>query len=237
MRILKSVFLSALIASCSFANNDIQSNIQSILKDRTNLDFKIISSNSEPLRDAVFVVVESPSGERLSLLASKDGSYIVPIADGISSSTNSNSLKTAIQSVSKYNKDMNDKNVLSIFSKNPDSILKISSSSNTKRVIHMVLDTTCPYCLQEVKHIDDYLKNANVEILIVGILGQRAQERAAGYYAELPNAKSREQKIALLKKVFEADYKPTKSNAKLSNEMTSLVIGAGVNGVPYIIGR
>lgn len=209
--------------------------VQNLLKERTNLDFKVISNKKEPLKDASFVVVESPSKERLALLVSSDGTYIIPLTEGISSNNTNNSLRLALDNINQYNKNMKDSNVLALFQTYSNSVLKIPAAKQTKNTMYMILDTTCPYCLQEVKHIDDYLKEANIEILMVGILGQKAHNRTAGYYQELPNAKTREQKIALVKNVFKADYAPKTGNNELATRISEASLAAGVQGVPYII--
>ncbi len=235
-RFLLSVVCVGGFSSSLFAADSIKE-IQKLLKDRTSLDFKVVSNSKDSLKGASFVVVESPTGERLALLASQDGTYIVPISDGISNNNSNNSLKNAVENVNKYNKDMKDTKVLALFKKHSQSILKIPSSSNTKNTTYMILDTTCPYCLHEVSVIEEYLEKANLEILIVGILGQKAHDRAAGYYNELQGAKTREQKIALLKKVFRSDYAPKSLNNNVAKQMSEASLAAGVQGVPYIINK
>lgn len=99
----------------------------------------------------------------------------------------------------------------------------------------MILDTTCPYCAQEVMQLDKYLQDANIEILMVGILGQKAHARAAGFYQEFPEATTKEKKIALLKKVFDPSYTPKSGNNELATKMSEATLAAGVQGVPYMI--
>lgn len=214
---------------------DSNANIQQLLKERTNMDFKVISNTANPLRGSTFVIVESPSGERLALLANQDGTFVIPLADGIAKDNSSNELKTAINNVNQYNKMTKDKNVLAVFQKYDNLVLKIPANTTSKNTMYMVLDTTCPYCLQEVMHLDEYLKNNNLHIVIVGILGQKAFHRAAGYYKEFSNAKTREQKIALIKEVFNKNYNPNQIDEKAAKEMTEATLSAGVQGVPYII--
>lgn len=209
--------------------------VQKLLKERTNLDFKVVSNTKEQLQGASFVVVESPNKERLALLVSQDGTYIIPLTDGISSNNTNNALKLGLDGINQYNKNMKDFNVLALFQKYNNAVLKIPSAKTTQSTMYMILDTTCPYCLQEVAHLDDYLKEANLEILMVGILGQKAHNRTAGYYQELSNIKTREQKIALIKKVFRADYAPKTGNNELATQISESSLAAGVQGVPYII--
>lgn len=237
-----SHFIALNIIGLSFASysvlaQDSSKAVQKFLKDNTKLDFKVISNTQEPLKDASIIVLESPNKDRMILLVSKDGSYMIPLTDGISTTTSNNktALQTSIEGVNKYNKDMKDSNVLALFKKHSNEVLKIESSKPSKTTIYMILDTTCPYCLREVSHLDDYLKKANLEVLMVGILGQKAHNRTAGYYNELQHVKNREQKIALLKKVFRADYAPKVGNNELATRISEESLAAGVQGVPYII--
>ncbi|RDU64240.1 hypothetical protein CQA53_07770 [Helicobacter didelphidarum] len=208
--------------------------MQKLLKEQTNTDFKVVSNATDSLKDASFVIVESPNGERLALISNKEGTYIVPLNIGVGNATNS-PLKIALDNVNRYNHDMKEKSVLAVFKKYPDSILKIPAMTSTKNTTYMVLDTTCPYCVNEIHQLDTYLKRGNIEILIVGILGEKASKRAAGFYAELPNAKTREQKIALLKKIFTRDYMPQNGNEEKAKLMSDSAFMAGVQGVPYMI--
>ncbi len=218
----------------AFAQNTNKA-VQQLLKERTKLDFKIIANTQEPLKGASFVVVESPTKEHLALLVSQDGTYIIPLVDGIASNNANNALRAGLDGVNQYNKNMKDTKVLALFQKHTDVVLKIPATKPSKNTIYMVLDTTCPYCLQEIMHLDDYLNEANLEILMVGILGQKAHYRAAGYYQEMVGVKTREQKIALLKKVFRSDYAPKIGNNELATQITEASFAAGVEGVPYLI--
>lgn len=228
------------LSATAFAKDSISQDskaVQKLLKERTNLDFKVISNTQETLKGASFVVVESPSKERLALLVSQDGTYIVPLTDGISSGNSNNALRAGIDSINQYNKNMKDSNVLALFKKYDNVVLKIPAQKDSKRTTYMILDTTCPYCLQEVMHLDDYLKEANLEILMIGILGQKAHNRVAGYYQELPSIKTREEKIAFVKRVFRADYAPKTGNNELATQVSEASLAAGVQGVPYIVKR
>lgn len=234
-RFLAASLVGICVCGSSMSAQVVSSAVQKLLKERTSLDFKVITNTNEPLKDASFVVVESPTKERIALLVSGDGSYIIPLADGIGIGLPNGALVANMQAVQKYNQDIKESAVLALFQKHANSVLKIPASKTTKRTTYMILDTTCPYCLQEIVHLDDYLKEANLEILMVGILGQKSQTRAAGYYQEFSSAKSREQKIALLKKVFRADYAPKVGNNALATTISEESVAAGVQGVPYII--
>lgn len=240
MKIPRFIMLNLLglsLTSYSLLAQDSSKVVQKFLKENTKQDFKVISNTQEPLKDVSIMVLESPSKERVTLLVSKDGSYIIPLTDGIAINNGNSALRTSIDGVNKYNKDMKDSSVLTLFKKHSNSVLKIESSKPSKETIYMVLDTTCPYCLQEVMHLDDYLKEANLEVLMVGILGQKAHNRAAGYYQELQGVKNRDQKIALLKKVFRAEYAPKVGNNDLATRISEDMLASGVQGVPYIIRR
>lgn len=212
--------------------NAADSDISKVLKERTGLDFKIISSRDFKSN---IVIAESPTGERFVLLSSSDGSYIVPINDGIALNDSKNELKSTIQSVGVYNKNLKDTRILKVFKQQEKNVLKIPAKNPTSKTIYMVLDTTCPYCLKEIDKLDSYLQEGNLEVLMVAFLGPKAQKRTAGFYEELPKAQSRDDKIKLLKKVFTKDYAPSSGNDNVTKQMTESTIAAGIDGVPYIV--
>lgn len=210
--------------------------IQKRLKELSGgVDFKIMSF--KPASEANLLVVQADSGERLIFLASSDGSFIVPLSlsDAVLLSNAKSALRTSLESVVIYNKDLKDTNALKLFQKYTDYTLKIPAATKTTKTTYMILDTMCPYCLQEVNKLDDYLKDSNVEVLMVAILGEKSQKRTAGYYNELQKVTSRDDKIKLLKKVFTKEYSPTTLNEKIAKEITESTIRADIRGVPYMI--
>ena len=124
------------LTSYSLLAQDSSKVVQKFLKENTKQDFKVISNTQEPLKDVSIMVLESPSKERVTLLVSKDGSYIIPLTDGIAINNGNSALRTSIDGVNKYNKDMKDSNVLTLFKKHSNSVLKIESSKPSKENIH-----------------------------------------------------------------------------------------------------
>lgn len=226
-----------ILACCVPAFSVDTKQVEDLLKSRTNMDFKVISSDSNVTKDSSFVVVEAPSGERLSAIVSNDGKFLVPLSDGVGSGDSKSRLELAISNVQKYNKDKKDEAVLALFKKYDKHVLKIQANANVenKTKTYMIIDSTCPYCLQEIQQLDSYLNKGDLELLVVGILGQRAFNRSAIYYGEFPKAKTREQKISLIKKAFKQDYDGKSKNESIAREIADSTLSAGVHGVPFIM--
>ncbi|RDU69716.1 hypothetical protein CQA66_08895 [Helicobacter aurati] len=230
------IALAALLC-CTPAFSLDKQRIENLLKSRTNMNFKVIASDAHVFKDVSFIVVESPSGERLAAIASNDGKFLIPLNEGIGDEDSKNNLQIALDNVEKYNKTKKDAAVLALFKKYDKHILKIQANKNAKgkTKTYMIIDTTCPYCAQEIHQLDNYLNRGDLEILIVGILGQNAFNRAATYYGELSKAQTREQKITLLKRIFESNYNGKTKNEALARELSDSTLAAGVQGVPFII--
>ncbi|MWV61113.1 hypothetical protein DCO58_11350 [Helicobacter saguini] len=229
------VFFIFVCSFCNFALALDTNALQKRLKELTSVDFKVVSN--KPASDASLLIVQSPSGERLIFLASSDGSYIVPLNGGLPLSEAKSALRASVEGVSVYNKDLKDSNAMKVLQKYTNYTLKIPAATKTTKTTYMVLDTMCPYCLQEVNKLDSYLKDSNVEVLMVAFLGAKSQKRTAGYYEELQKVTSRDDKIKLLKKVFTKEYDPKTGNDKITKEITESTIAAGIEGVPYMIFR
>lgn len=210
--------------------------IQKRLKELTSMDFKVVSN--KPLSDASMIILQSPEGEKLVFLASSDGKFIIPLSNALPLGESKSTLQTTMNEVNEYNRNLKDSKVLKLFQKYSKYTLKIPSASKTNKTTYMVLDTTCPYCLQEINKLDSYLKDSNLEILMVAFLGPKAQKRTAGYYEELQKVTPKNDKnanINLLKKVFTKEYDPKSGDDKITKEITESTIAADVQGVPYIV--
>ena len=89
-----------------------------------------------------------------------------------------------------------------------------------------------------MQNIDKHLANGDLYILIAGALSLESTKKAATFYAHLNEQKSKAEKIAYLKKAFEASYKPESNiNANKAMNISQELGAAGLQGVPYIIKR
>ena len=121
------------LTSHSMMAQDSSKVVQKFLKENTKLDFKVISNTQISLKDASVIILESPNKERMALLVSKDGSYIIPLAEGIATSNSGSALRASIDGVNKYNKDMKDSKILALFKKHSNSVLKIEFYKANKK--------------------------------------------------------------------------------------------------------
>ena len=214
---------------------------ETVLKTITGQDFKVISSKKEPLAATSFAIVEGPGGSRFAALVSDDGELILPL-QGLTplgvKDTNS-ALELALFEVEKHNRNMQETSALALLNKYDKRLLKLPSSNPANKVtkIYMILDTRCPYCAQKVEQLDSYLDKGAVEVLIVGILGEKSSARAAGYYAELAAATTTAKKKDLLKKVFDPKYTPGKKLESIESEISKAALDAGITSVPFIVVR
>ncbi|OBV29643.1 hypothetical protein BKN38_00915 [Helicobacter sp. CLO-3] len=206
---------------------------------KQNYDAKIISTQDSGIKGLSIAIIEQDK-YWIPFLVNEGGDVLIGltpdtiIADNAAFQAN---LAAAISKVQDYNKQQLDEKVIEIFKQNAKIVLEIAGK-NSQKTTYIVLDTNCPYCKQEVDKIDEYLKEANLKVLIVGALSQDSVQKAATFAAHLGEAKTNEQKIAYLKKAFEKTYKSDNGvNIQKTMEISAALGGAGIRGVPYIIKR
>lgn len=206
---------------------------------KQNYDAKIISTQDSGIKGLSIAIIEQDK-YWIPFLVNESGDVLIGltpdtiIADNAAFQAN---LAAAISKVQDYNKQQLDEKVIEIFKQNAKIVLEIAGK-NSQKTTYIVLDTNCPYCKQEVDKIDEYLKEANLKVLIVGALSQDSVQKAATFAAHLGEAKTNDQKIAYLKKAFEKTYKSDNGvNIQKTMEISAALGGAGIRGVPYIIKR
>lgn len=225
-------------------DNALQKNIKATLEkaeiSRISADAKIVDSQPTNIKGIRIISLRQPEGFQLPVLVSDDGKTIIGIPEFLISSDENfkDTLKKVYEDAINYNTVIRETNVLNIFKKYTSEVVKFVGKKSNKTT-YMIVDPNCPYCYAEIQKLKDTLENFNVEILVVGALGQASINKAASFYQDYRNLRdknSQEDVITLLKNIFKKSYK-TKESIDISK--VSIIGGelfqAGVNSVPYII--
>lgn len=211
--------------------------LKKTIENEGGVNVKIIKSDNTNIKDLKIVILEQPNGIWLPVLASSDGKTIMGDPSILISSDDKfkDALQNAGLQAQKHNKDITDKNILAVFKQYPQNVVSLEGGDKT-HTTYMIVDPNCPYCYQEIQKLDDTLKTSNVKMLVVGALGQDSVKKAASFYNELKNQKTQQDKISLIKKVFERNYKAD-PNVDISHMMDigKSLSQAGLQAVPYII--
>lgn len=218
-------------------------NVLDTLKYGEITNAKIISTQDSGIAGFSFIVIQK-DGFQIPFLASSDGKTLMILSSEALITKNTafkNNLESINKKVQEFNEKAREDAVLSVFQKYRDIVLKLEANNAKnpkKHTTYIVLDTNCPYCKQELQNIDKHLANGDLYILIAGALSLESTKKAATFYAHLNEQKSKAEKIAYLKKAFEASYKPESNiNANKAMNISQELGAAGLQGVPYIIKR
>ncbi|PAF49711.1 hypothetical protein BKH43_06375 [Helicobacter sp. 13S00401-1] len=217
---------------------DIKENLTATLKLALHSKFSILKIEDAKAKGLKIVTIKGDNGLQTSVLTNEDGSVVIaPDPEGIVTGNKPfiGMIQASITENNNANKALVDKNALALFKTYKNDVITLKANKSSSKTIHMIVDTTCPHCKQEIDNLNSYLDKGNVEILVAGLLGVEAMNRASGFYEELPKAKTQEQKIALLKKVFEHDYNPNVKDNNTALKISDSVEKSGVHSIPYII--
>lgn len=116
-------------------------------------------------------------------------------------------------------------------------IINISSNDkNAKKIYYIISDPTCPHCQNELKNINERLKDGDVKMISIGWLNQQSALRAAKVYANLKDSMSNEEKLKILNDAYNPAIAAPNTNIDKIKEITTSLTGVGkVESVPYII--
>ncbi|PAF44628.1 hypothetical protein [Helicobacter sp. 11S02629-2] len=217
---------------------DLKANLTDTLKLALHSEFSIVKIEDSKAKGLKIVTIKGDNGIQTSVLTSEDGSVVIaPDPEGIVTGNKDfiGMIQASITDNNAANKVLVDKNALALFKTYKKDVITLKANKPSTKTIRMIVDTTCPHCKKEIDNINTYLDKGNVEILVAGLLGVDAMNRASGFYEELPKAKSQAQKLALLKKVFEDSYSPSVKDNNTALKISDSVEKSGVHSIPYII--
>lgn len=243
-RHIASLFALSLLAFGS-ANALDSKQLESTLQAK-GLPTTIALKEGSSVQDFSFVIVEQ-GGFWIPLLAHDNGKIALGISPNLIFSTDEKfqaKLEALLQKVSANNKQVADKGVLKVFEKYASRTITLPNPA-AKSTIYMVLDPNCPYCRDEVKKLEEYAKDSTLVLMVVGIIQQSSINKAAAFAKLIQNAKTKNEQIPVLKRVFDKSFDPSSVRFAKETEQgdissTLMMMGlelqkAGLQGVPYII--
>ncbi|WP_104637207.1 DsbA family protein [Helicobacter felis] len=187
------------------------------------------------------VVVEDPETKyHIPLLANKDGSVVLGLGNVFFSKDNQDIalLNGVYHKTSLHNfKQGNGAKLNALFSGLPKSyVIDLVSKNKKAKNIYIVSDPRCPHCQEELRHVRERLKDANVHMVVVGLLGQKSTLKAADILTQIKQARNTETKIALLEKIYATNYEPGEvSDDKIQEveKITKQILETGIESVPF----
>lgn len=239
---MKKIIL-ALVAVVAIQLNaaSFEENIVNLIKSEAKTDVKIISSNDlKGNKDLKFVVIEIVSNsQRIPIFATKDGKMIIGLSNILFTSN-----KDDEKLISDTNKELMEYNETSqqvaaeklINQLKPDQYITLKSSAKNPTITFIVADPNCGYCKEEFRNIDNRLKTSDVNIVLVGILGQDSLNKAAYAMNTIKSSMSEKEKLNALKEVFSNNFKaPQNVDTSAVRATTDFLFKSGViRGTPFI---
>lgn len=238
MKILKIVLLGALFSVAAIAGK-FESNIEAMFKNEIGMEAKIVKS-IEVDKGLMFVVAESKdSGMQMPIFASSGGKAIIAFSEKFFVESESVKAKIAdeIDKVVANNQKAKSKEIKKLLKELPkESFLEIGSGDKEMLVIS---DPECPYCRQELANIEKRLEGRTIKMVMAPVHGKSAFIKSDLIYKNA-KGKSDKQKIEILRKYFDPEYKLTSSEEKVNPTITEknaeIVFGSGlISGVPFVM--
>lgn len=239
---IKKVILFGLMFGLGFTSlsalegNQIKGEIEGKLKQ------KIEKLDITPYSNDMSLVTIQVAGERAVFFVSNDGKRLFSSRGLVWEGDDKllASYKKTITDTNNYNSQRKNNKIISYANSNPDSVVMLKSKKKTKLTKYLVVDPTCPYCVDEIDNLQETLNDFNVAIIVVAYLSKSAEMKANYFlnqYQSFRHEKNAQQKsIALLKEVFSKkmsiqgkNIKNNPSTRKNTNAMSEL----GINAVPF----
>ncbi|WP_285819102.1 disulfide isomerase [Helicobacter bilis] len=189
------------------------------------------------------LILKLDNGEKAVVVTNKQESLVFPVLPQAFFTSNDKDRELVaqeFQSVMFYNNTFKTQAaVKKEIAKLPQEYIVSLKGKTSKKVFYIISDPLCPHCQEELKHLDERLKQGDVKMIPVGGMGVESANKVAELYEKLKTAKTDSEKIALLKKAYDTNYKaPTAKDAtrtKVQEVVRSLMGKGKAEGTPYII--
>ncbi|WP_233712752.1 DsbA family protein [Helicobacter suis] len=205
------------------------------------LEVKPLKAN----KDFQIVVVEDPDTQyHIPLLVNKSSDLVIGITNIFFSTSNKDTelVQSIYHQTQSHNfKQQNSESLNAMFDAVPkDYVINLSSSNKgVHKDLYIISDPMCPHCRNELGHIQERLKEANVHMVLVGFLGSESNLKVAVILKEIKRARNTQGKIDILNKVYaSAFHSPTDVSDKEVQEVQqvtkSILATKLVKGVPFL---
>ncbi|MCX2717417.1 hypothetical protein OQH61_06685 [Helicobacter sp. MIT 21-1697] len=230
MNITKGLIALFLIWSVSYGAAD-KAQLQKTLQ-ANKIQGTIISSSD--LGSGLSMVIVEVNNQQAPFLATDDGKMLFQAEVLIAQDKN---IESRVQ---EFYKNLYEKEKLkvsaklkAVFKAQKANVFSFKAKKPSNKTMYIVSDFNCPYCQKEFANLNKHLENTNVELLVVGFLGEDSMLKAAN---ALKNKSGNQAKdIAMLKKLYTPQSKGQPMDTKAAMALTQAVAGTGVRSVPYII--
>ncbi|WP_291950081.1 thioredoxin fold domain-containing protein [Campylobacter sp.] len=231
----KYLVLLTLISSLFAVNNE---EIINFFKKNPNLnDAKITIISREKIQDSNFeamIINFELSGKNFQEIIFTDGNFITTeLVDLKKEKFYSKVFQEKL--LKKQQAEFSKKALAKLQEEN----MLISLGDKDKPLLYVFSDPECPYCRMHLEKIEDILKTHQVKFILTPIHDTSAFEKSALIYKESKNAKDDAQKIAIMKKYYNANLKeyqkPSASEVNDVKKTFEKYSKLGLRAVPTII--
>lgn len=222
------------ILTCVWSLGYTAASVDSVQKtlDSNNISGKVVSSTD--LDSGLSMIILNINDQQVPFLASNDGKVLFQPDSLLIQDKN---VEARLQS---FYKDLYEKQKVKInaklkdvFKKQDKYVFHFKATKPSNKTIYIVSDPNCPYCQKEFQNISKRLENTNVEMIVVGFLGEDSMLKAAHALKEKSGNQSKD--MVILKKLYTPHSKVQNIDTKEASALTQTIAAVGVHSVPYII--
>ncbi|RDU71029.1 disulfide isomerase [Helicobacter aurati] len=243
MKKIANYVVSYLLSCCVVTGIAQASKLTDMIKEQTGQETSVLKEQSLQQDPNLKLVTlkESKTGFRVLAVTNKQESFLLAVTSAFftSNEADRNIIVAEFGSVTNYNATFKTREAVkkAIASLPKDSIIYLSSTNkNAKKVFYIVSDPMCPHCQEEFKHINERLQQGDVRMIPVGWMGKDSAQKVAEIYSLTRKATTNSEKIKILQRIYNPQYKPKQMDTKMVEEVVHKLMGEGkVEGTPYII--
>lgn len=233
--------ISLTCLSCAVFASNFEKTLQETIKKNTEQEVKILKIQDLQSSPEVKVVLIQAGNMQVPIFASKDGKLVMGVSNVFFADKQQDMGVVANMIKQNQAEQKPDNAKLEEFFKRinkDDYVILSSKNKKSKKITYIVSDPNCPACQKELGQIDEKLKDSDVYMLVVGIIGQDSPTKASMIRERLLDVKDDAQKLKVLREVYtprsQVPSKYINIDIKDTLKLNEKAMKVGIKSVPFI---
>ena len=245
--LLTSVLMAGFLQLATAATNqsELEKNLVHLVNTKTTQEVTIDSTyNLNGDKNLFIAILKDKASKNLIPVVTNQSGQLLFVLTDLFFTQNDKDTQLVQEILGKVNeannKNINKEAINKLLESIPDDyVVKIASTNpKVKKITYIISDPMCPHCQDELRHIDDRLKDSNVYMIEVAFLGPQSKDKSAELLERIKSLKTTKQKVSLVKEIYSTAHtakNPNSRNIQKVENITKIIADSGlIKGVPFV---
>ena len=238
---MKKIIIALTLTFGVILAGSYEDNIKSIIEKETSTKINVVKykdfKDNKALRVAV-IEIENEL-QQIPVITNKEGDMIIGLSNLFftKSINDENIVKEIANEILANNENKEQKAAAPIIEKlQPNEYVSIKSDAKDPKTYFIISDPNCGYCREELRRVEEKLKTHNINMVVVGMLGEDSLKRSAYILSKVNDNMNNAEKLKIIRDAYSNNFKTPKTidTSKVKTTTDGIFSSGVIRGTPFI---